>query len=134
MTGYAFVFQGETFTPDGRADVADVDAHNKAIEQAELAHWAGRPDRFAPAYYHFGEGINGTELAIRRPARYFSNDCYVSTWLGARIGRIVAARVYRHNFGSRMVAIRVKGTNGATYYGRASWDNGECIRLRRVGK
>jgi hypothetical protein len=31
-----------------------------------------------------------------------------------------------------MVSLHVVGTNGATYYGRASWDWGTCITLRKV--
>lgn len=30
------------------------------------------------------------------------------------------------------VSIRVRGTNGAIYYGRASWDNGTCIWLHKA--
>jgi hypothetical protein len=56
---------------------------------------------------------------------------HVSTWRGVRLGTITAARVYRHNFGARMVAVTVQGTNGAQYYGRASYDHGQCITLHK---
>jgi hypothetical protein len=59
---------------------------------------------------------------------------HVSTWLGTRIGTVTHAQVYRHNFGCRMVSLRVTGTNGAEYYGRASYDHGQCVNLRRVTK
>lgn len=126
---YGFTHQGRVYTPNGTTGIepAEVEARNKAIEAHELAAWTTCPDGVI-AYYHFSQ--------TQQPRPYTSsfhpglNGAYVSTWLGTRIGTIVEAHVYRHNFGSRMVAITVKGTNGATYHGRASWDNGDCIRLR----
>lgn len=56
----------------------------------------------------------------------------VTTWLGTVIGRITYLTVYRHNFGGRFISLSVQGTNGAVYYGRASWDSGTCVNLRRA--
>ena len=132
MSDYGFVHEGRVFTPDqSTIDPAENLARNQAIEAAELAHWAGRPDRMI-GYYHFGEGIDGRQLEIPRTARYLGDDSHVTTWPGTRIGRIVSARVYRHNFGARFVSIRVIGSNGAEYYGRASFDGGSVIRLRKA--
>lgn len=56
----------------------------------------------------------------------------VTTWSGSLLGYIVDAKVYAHNFGGRMVSLTVQGTNGARYYGRASYDRGTVVRLRRM--
>lgn len=42
------------------------------------------------------------------------------------------AAIYRHNFGGRFISLTVRGTNGARYSGRASYDWGQCVRLRRA--
>lgn len=122
---------------------------NERTEQAALADWATCPQTFA-AYYTFpAEQLPffGRPRPYReqfRPCLHTyvnqtgSNDlglahqAIITTWLGATLGRIVSARVYRHNFGGRMVSMRVQGTNGVEYVGRASWDNGSCINLRQV--
>lgn len=139
---HLFTFEGHgTFSPDGKVPVTPEEAAkiNEETNAAELAHWATKPDTFAPAYYTFSAE---PMLADRRYRKAFTprighdglNDhpATVSTWRGTIIGRIISARVYGHNFGGRVVSIRVRGTNGATYYGRASWDNGSVIRLRKA--
>lgn len=124
------------FSPDGKVDLTPEQAaeHNQQQAAQELTHWATKPDTFMPAYYTFP----AVTVARKESCSAFYpfcgalGDAYVSTWNGARLGMIISARVYWHNFGGRFVSIRVKGTNGATYYGRASWDNGNLIKLRGV--
>jgi hypothetical protein len=130
---YIVEFEGQQLTPAGTVTVPDAAAHNRELAAAELAQWQTQPDRQC-AYYHFGEGITGRELEVRRGPAYFGADCTVSLWNGETIGRIISARVYRHNFtyGGRMVSLRVIGSNGATYYGRASYDNGDVVVLRKA--
>lgn len=107
----------------------DVAAHNQAIADRELSLWNSKPDHML-AYYTFpSESDRG--LWYRQAFYPFTNDARVTLWLGKEIGYIVAARVYRHNFGARMVSLKVRGTNGCMYYGRASWDGGNCINLRK---
>lgn len=114
MAEYAFAHNGTAHTPSGqRIDPAVVADHNAAIERAELRTWRDQPSH-AFAYYD--------EKTSR-----------VTTWLGTSLGRIDRWKVYRHNFGGRLVAIHVVGTNGASYHGRASYDHGTCIRLRKDG-
>lgn len=130
---HVLIFDGHgAFTPDGKVDATKADAErmNAETTTVELAYWATKPDMLAPAYYAFP---NHPEGGLYRASFYPSNTgAKVTTWTGAKLGDIISARVYRHNFGARMVSLRVRGTNGATYFGRASWDNGECIRLRKV--
>jgi hypothetical protein len=131
---YGFTHEGMTVTPNGTAVPAEENGkRNQEIERAELKQWQAGPDRVV-AYYHFGEGITGQDLTVTHSRQYFGKDCTVTTWPGTVIGRIVSAKVYRHNFGGRFVAIRVIGTNGVEYCGRASYDWGNVIRLRRVAK
>lgn len=112
LSGYAFDFKGHgVFTPDGRADnITDVEAHNSALEAAELAEWSTKPDRFA-AYV-----AKGT----------------VTTWRGEVLGAIVSRNVYRNNLGARIESVRVRGNNGATYSGRYGCDWSQLVRLRKV--
>ena len=147
---YGFVHQDRVFTPNGSTVSAEENtARNAAIQAAEIAHWATQPEEMI-GYYHF-PAESGTLFGRVRSYRaefrptlfsYINQDtpdapgtaqhATVSTWLGVTIGQITSARVYRHNFGGRFVSIRVTGTNGAEYHGRASYDNGSVIRLRKA--
>lgn len=132
MSDYAFVHDGKAFTPNQTSIEADKAAeHNKAIELAELARWDTKPDTQL-AYYHFPSDYKARAgkqwLHTYHPLIY---DAYVTLWPGNMIGTITSARVYTHNFGGRFVSLSVRGTNGAIYHGRASWDNGTCINLHK---
>lgn len=130
---YGFAHNATVFTPNGTTGVpvGSNDARNAAISADALKGWADCPERFT-GYYSFGEGISGRDLEYAHGPSYFGKDCKVTLWTGETIGRITWALVYRHNFGGRFVAIRMTGTNGAEYVGRASFDNGNVINLRRV--
>lgn len=133
MSDYGFAHEGRIYTPNGTPDVpvAENDARNAAIEAAELAYWRTAPARMV-AYYKFADDCRASSLAFHT-ARTLS-DCTVATWRGVKLGTITRAKVYRHNFGGRMVSIRVMGTNGHEYHGRASYDWGTVITLRRCGR
>lgn len=130
--GYAFEHEGAVFTPDGKADLtpAGMADHNAQLEQAELRQWAERPDR-AMAYFEF-PGTPNDGRQYRHVFQPTTTGATVATWLGTVLGRITEARVYRHNFGQRFVSLRVLGSNGAEYWGRASWDGGNAVILRKV--
>lgn len=140
MSDYAFVANGKAYTPNGtHVDAANAEAHNAAIEAAELARWQSAPDTQL-AYYTFPAERGGQSYRTSFHPVIWRNDettgellrAEVRTWTGKRLGAIITAKVYLHNFGARMVSMRVKGSNGAIYSGRASWDNGTCINLRKV--
>lgn len=113
MSGYAIKFGDKgTFTPDGKDDsIADTDAHNAAVEANELAIWATAPDRW--------------QVYVIAPD--------ATTWLGVKLneGRVETSKV-RHNMSRNMVAIRFKGTNGATYYGRYGSDRTQLCNIRKA--
>lgn len=126
---YGFEYKGRVYTPDGTAVTPTQNAsRNAALEQRELADWDMRP-RTAIGYFRFpaSSATVYREMFYPRIA-----GARVTTWLGAPLGRITDARVYRHGLGGRFVALRVAGSNGAVYHGRASWDNGTVITLHRV--
>jgi hypothetical protein len=125
-TNYAITHNGQAFTPDGRdASVSDANEHNRKLDAVNLAVWHDTIPWTFPAYYTLAsDGTDTTKHAA------FRTHGTVSTWLGTVIGTVTEARVYRHNLGGRFVSLRVKGTNGATYYGRASYDNGNFVNLR----
>lgn len=100
---------------------------NEQTDAAQLAAWAEKPYAFT-CYFIFPAAFKTTQSGFQ-PSM---GSAEVITWMGAKLGDIIEARVFGHSFGWRMVTMRVKGTNGATYAGRASWDNGNVINLRRV--
>lgn len=120
------------WAPSGKVSPAiDVDSHNRAVEAAELARWGGRPDG-AIGYYAVTERETGNREYGQFRARVMGCPVIVKTWIGTVIGHGVVTAAYQHNFGGRFVAITVHGTNGARYHGRASYDNGTCVRLHRA--
>lgn len=135
MSDYDFIHDGKVLTPNQTPGVspAESDARNKAIEAQELETWAAQPERFL-AYYRFIGHEQEPRTAYRHRFMPSLIGASVSTWTGRRLGTITTALVYPHNFGGRFVSMRVKGSNGAIYAGRASWDHGECIWLRKVNR
>jgi hypothetical protein len=112
MKGYAFAFNGQAFTPEGKAEIPDPDAHNRALEASELEHWATCPDRFH-CYVTTG-----------RPT--------VSTWLGAPLGNIIRSTSYRNNLGAAIRHVTIRGTNGACYHGSFGPDWSQFCRIRKM--
>jgi hypothetical protein len=127
---YAFTHDGKAFTPN-QTDIAasEAESHNAALLALELERWNTLPDRQL-AYFHFPSEKGGGQY--RQSFYPNTRGAYVTLWPGNLIGRIVSASVHGHNFGGRMVSLTVEGTNGAKYYGRASYDNGTCIWLRKA--
>jgi hypothetical protein len=119
MADYAFILNdtGKAFTPNGTVLLAtEAEAHNAAIEAAELAHWAGKPDVFC-GYVCPWPPSNG-------PWSF-------ATWRGVELGQVTLGRLYRNNFGARIRSVEVRGSNGATYYGRYAECSTQFIRLRK---
>lgn len=104
------------------------DTRNAELDALNLADWATAPEVFT-AYYTLASEENQTP---RPYGGTFRTHGRLHSWLGADMGVITEARVYRHNFGGRMVNIRVRATNGAEYYGRASYDWGSVVTVRKV--
>lgn len=106
--------------------------HNMMMQAKELARWDTKPDTQL-AYYHFPADVTFRSGKQRLDSFHpLINSAYVAIWPGNLIGTITHARVYTHNLGGRFVSIKVRGTNGASYYGRASWDNGTCVNLHKA--
>ena len=110
MTGYAFTHNGSVFTPEGKSEMTPAQSawHNEMLEADELSRWATAPDTAC----HY---VKGSKLV---------------TWLGTELGTITYRNIYSTRLGL-VEAIRVKGTNGASYYGRHSADWSEFVNLRK---
>lgn len=124
--GYAFQHGNTAYTPDGgRMPGADAEAHNAALEAAELAEWAKAPERFA-----------GYISETPEPQGVSINERHLTTWRGTKLGKVTSFRLLRAGYGAghgyRMAAVRVRGTNGAEYYGRYGYDSGQLVRLKKV--
>lgn len=116
MAGYIIEHEGKQYSPDGRCEVSDAQKHNTELTQGLLAAWAKCPDRWA--VYIF-KGHDGALAA--------------TTWTGEllSVGRI-EQRSFQTNMSRNMVAIRFRGTNGATYYGRYGADWSQLCRVRKA--
>jgi len=133
MEGYIFRFQDRYFSPDGEiTDGRDIDAHNTGLEARELAHWQTGPDRFN-AYIQEDTSKPKPTGDPYRECNFVYRLQAVTTWTGAPLGVITEASAYFNNFGARIACVRIKGTNGAEYYGRFGYDNSQLVRLRKVG-
>ena len=110
MAGYAFIYEGSIFTPEGKSEITPAQSawHNEMLGADELTEWATAPET-ACAY------VKGSKLV---------------TWLGTELGTITYRNTYSTRLG-RVESIRVKGTNGASYYGRHSADWSELVNLRK---
>jgi hypothetical protein len=116
MTGYIFTHEGNQFDPNGRTSVTDPAEHNKQLERAELARWQEKPEQ-ALAY-----------IVKRDGGKYVPTTC-----LGTELGTIVETRRHRNNLtGSRMEYVRIRGNNGALYYGTYGCDWSQAVRLRKA--
>jgi hypothetical protein len=118
MTGYVFNSEGYgAFDPDGRVAIAEkeINAHDRALEQAELDAWRDKPARAVAYITKDGQG-----------------RWQATTWLGTRLGDVIRRNVYRHNFGCRFESVVVQGSNGVRYRGRKSADWSQLIHLRAM--
>jgi hypothetical protein len=113
MGDYGFTFKNKVFTPNQTEDVelSENDARNAAIEKAELDEWTKQPDHFAC---------------------YVDKSDTVTTWRNMPLGRIIARRSCRHNFGSHQTYIKIRGNNGATYSGRFESDWSQLCRIHKI--
>jgi hypothetical protein len=108
------------FTPEGRApegrapDGFLVSAHNRAVERHELDAWASVPT-------HFGAYISDAKVGAA-----------VTTWLGTELGKVTACKVAKRRVGADMAYIRVRGSNGAEYFGRYGCEWSQYVHLKRV--
>jgi hypothetical protein len=130
MKGYAVTFDRQTFTPEGKADIPDLDAHNRALEASELSAWALCPDRF---HCYITDSVAesfkvttwlGTSLSI--------TNYKATTWLGTPLGSIIRATSYRNNFGASIRHVTIHGTNGAFYHGSFGSDWSQFCRIRKM--
>ena len=125
MSGYLYQFRA-ICAPSSRVDGPNIAAHNRAIEALELDAWTACPYR-AIGYVKHELGFDP-----RRPTVY--GAVTITTWIGTPLAYGAVTGAYRNNFNSRIVCVRVRGTNGRTYIGRYGYDGGELIRLRRASR
>ncbi len=131
---YAFDFNGQVFTPDGKVDLApkEVPEFNKRLEKVELEMWAQKPDRWN-VYIVRHEDPNMSHPRLTGPQHevWFLAETYLGTRLSnGRVEHTVFSK--RTKSRTNMVSIRFLGTNGATYYGRFNEDLGNLCRVRRT--
>ena len=110
ITDYGFQLEDRVFTPNGSAvSPAENAARNKAIEVHELEAWQTKPDLFAV---------------------FVSDKTEITTWLGSLLGCITSSSTHV-NRGARICCIKVRGNNGANYWGRYSSDWSQLVLLHK---
>lgn len=122
MSNYAFVHDGRAYTPNGaQLAASDVDAHNKQVEQAELAYLASNPERFT-AYI-------GAKLGDAMGCDKFSDGSRraLNTWLGTKIGTCFLSSSWpvRSRLEPRMYQVYAI-VNGVDYTGRGFGEGMAC--------
>lgn len=131
---YAISHEGKAFTPNGRAEIADVDAHNRELEQAEIAWLKTGPERVmlyvkmpTPSEYERANKITPLSGAV------------ITTWLGTVVSdkpSCVGSYSYFPGFyGTRSkrrpVDCRIFGVRYTGWYFESS---GSYCRLRKAKK
>ena len=96
--------------PGPLVDPVTTEGRHTALEAIELADWQTAPASFV-GYY---------------------TTKTVSTRSGTVIGTVLSYTIYTGHSGGRLITLRMRGTNGAEYWGRASYDNGSVVKLRKV--
>jgi hypothetical protein len=116
---YAFDFTGHgVFTPDGKAEISDVDAHNKQLESVEIEWLKTHP--------------NNLFLYVKQSKP--DADWSISTWLGTIVST-GATFGPRRNIGfgyhtyRRAVSARIFGV---LYHGWYFESSGNYCRLRKA--
>lgn len=129
---------------------SETDRRNAAVEAGELAHWATGPAHMIgyvtlPAFEiawaeKFRDKDGNTLLPSGQWTSAAGKDmllrgfprAVITTWRGTPLAHGHLVSVYRAGFArTRMVSVRVTGTNGYQYTGRCGIDGGNAIHLRR---
>ena len=139
-TGYIFTSpEHGAYSPAGKVAGVDAADHNAQLTRMELAAWALQPADYC-GYVTFLVGdtpVNTSNAFGHRRASLPRQGQAVTltTWTGELLGQGIVTGVFRNNLtGSRTVAIRITGTNGATYTGRFGDEWSQLCRIRRTSK
>src|SRR5262245_43580775 len=127
---YAMNFEGHgVYTPDGKTNdlqPQDIDEYNKAVETAELAQWAKQPEHWQ-VYIVPNPKYDPNALGSFVETQYIAQ-----TFLGTILAHRVSTNSLRTYLGRNMVAVSVRGTNGANYHGRYGADSSQLWRVRKT--
>jgi hypothetical protein len=121
---YAIKHEDKGYLPDGSKlpEGMTTEDWNAQIEAQELTHWQAQPER---AFVYV---LHGEAQVIDRAVR-------VTTWTGELLGTGILGPKYKcPTFGcfpSTRRSIRVKGTNGAEYFGTYYESSGDYARMRK---
>lgn len=117
---YAFTFDNHgTFTPSGRQEISDVNAHNRELERAEIEHMRTHPERL----FLYVDNLPGSPYPKS-----------ITTWLGTRVdesadfGRRVNVGFGFHTY-RRSVDCVIFGCRYVGWYFESS---GQYCRLRKA--
>ncbi len=121
--GYAFDFQGGTFTPDGKIEVPSTEAHNQATEDAEIAYLKTGPQN---AYLYVKHPVTHPDGSV---------GCWkVTTWPGTVICTAAAVGPRRYiGFGYHTYRRAISANiYGVLYHGWYMESSGDYCRLTKA--
>ena len=128
---YAFEFQGKTFTPDGKVDIPDTQAHNAEVEANDLAWLQTHPDNLFLYVKHPTKQFDGPGNVIPATA-----DCWwkVTTWPGTVVCEHAHVGQRRNmGFGYHSYRRAISATIfGVLYHGWYFESSGSYCRLRKA--
>lgn len=135
MNNYAFEHQNKAFTPDGLAEISDVQKHNEQVQAEELEWLKTGPDKVFLYVKSAGTHRASFSRSGRSGERNQSFGPYqVHTWLGtvldanAQIGREVYSN-FDYWTHKRSVRCQIFGIQ---YYGWFYESSGDYCRLRKA--
>lgn len=117
---YAIEHQGKAFTPDGRADIANVETNNQRVEREQLAELQAHPERAFLYVKHSGE------------FPYWKHTGSITLWTGVVLDpKAWIGDLRRDNFGGKRAAIDCT-IFGVRYTGWYFYSTGDYCRLKKA--
>jgi hypothetical protein len=123
MAGYAFDFQGQAFTPDGRTDVPNTDTHNREVEAKEVAWLKTHPER-AFLYVKRGHGTDANGDQTDGNVTIWTGIVVGPCWIGPRVKAGFGYHTYRCAITARVF--------GVLYHGWYFESSGDYCWLKRA--
>lgn len=136
MTGYAITHHDAAFTPDGRADITDVETHNQRLEREQLAELQAHPERAFLYVEHHGftdfHGKSSPKTFSTPEFPYWSHTGAITLWTGAVLDpKAWIGELRRDNFGGKRAAVDCT-IFGVRYTGWYFYSAGNYCRLKRA--
>lgn len=132
---YAFEHNGQAYSPDGKIETNDVNAHNREQERQEIVWLETHPEN-CTLYVHIGQKRDPNRLGSRLTdgglSQMNGDDVQIQTWLGTRVAQweYIGPRV-RVGFGGAYRRAVTCKLFGVKYHGWFYESSGDYCRLKK---